>query len=233
MEDCAVARLKSRNNFPPGSFQAIFPEAGMKKPFQGSFNECVQFVLSFRKKNPTITAKNGWTLDQTEIETWVDEHNSARLMANGWTQWVEFGGGSTPLPDGKKNGVWRSVVEKFRRVGSGAMLLKDWLGSGARPVEGVMAEKRALVCVGCPKNDGADFTAYFTHLYADRIKAMLQIKHDMELKTSVDEKLTVCSACDCPLKLKVWCPIETINQRLSSDTRTRLDPRCWVLSESK
>ena len=203
----------------------------MKAPFQGSFNECVDWEIQFRKKNPAIAAKNGWTTDRTGVETWVDQHNAARLMANGWTQWVEFGGSASPVSAVKKNG-WRSVAEKFRRVGSGAMLLTDWLGSGAKPVEPELAEKRAGVCSSCPKNSGGDWTKYFTQPVAERIKAMLQIKHDLELKTSLDEKLTVCSACDCPLPLKVWCPITTINQRLSSDDRARLDSKCWVLSES-
>ena len=92
-----------------------------------------------------------------------------------------------------------------------------------------MADSRAAICATCPRNDGGDFTAYFTKPIADRIRTQLEIRGDLQLRTSHDEKLTVCSACDCPLKLKVWVPIEHIMLHTADDVRAKLDPRCWIL----
>lgn len=236
-----MARLKSRDRFMPGEFQVLHAEAGMAAPFHGSFNECVLWELRFRQKNPHLVAKYGWSLDYKAIEDWVDEQNALRCLASGWLDWVDVGVSTPSLQaatsgagDGdttqKKTG-WQSVVGASKRIASGAALLNDWLGSGKKPVERALAEKRAAVCVDCPKNDGGDFTAYFTVPVANQIRALLSLKHDLELNTPLDDKLTVCSGCDCPLPLKVWCPIDLIKQRMTDDTINRLDRRCWVLSE--
>lgn len=107
-------------------------------------------------------------------------------------------------------------------------MLLDWLGSGGKPAEQSLADSRAAICSTCPRNDGGDFTAFFTKPIADKIRTQLEIRGDLQLRTPHDETLTVCSACDCPLKLKVWVPMEHILAHTSEDTKTKLDPRCWI-----
>jgi len=96
-------------------------------------------------------------------------------------------------------------------------------------VEQTLADSRAAICADCPKNDGGDFTAYFTEPIANKIRTQLEIRGDLQLRTPSDEKLTVCSACDCPLKLKVWVPLDHILAHTSPEVKTKLDPRCWIL----
>lgn len=218
----------------------LHPEAGMKAPFHGSFMECVAWEQRFRLKNPAIVEKNGLSLETRDIEDWIDEHNALRLLASGHSSFVDVGVANASLhaassysgsdPAQKKTG-WQSVVGVSNRLASGAALLVDWLGSNKKPVERAVAEKRALVCVDCPKNDGGDFTKYFTVPVANQVRALLSLKHDLDLRTPYDDKLTVCSGCDCPLPLKVWVPGDLVRQRTTEDTRKRLDPRCWALNE--
>ena len=108
----------------------------------------------------------------------------------------------------------------------------DWLGSGGKAVDPALAEKRAGICADCPQNGADDWKTYFTQPIADKIRTQLEIKADLQLRTTYDDRLRVCSACDCPLKLKVHTPMEHILAHTSEDTKTRLDPRCWILKST-
>lgn len=230
-----MPRLKDRNRFVPGGFQVIHPEAGMKQPFSGSFNAAVEFEFNFRKSNPFLTKKHGWSTNRSDIEREVEDYNVKRCLASGWLDFVmldapvQSAASSSP---GQKKTLWQSAVGSVKRIANGEKLIQDWLGSGRKPVDKPLAEQRAAVCATCPKNDGGDFTTYFTEPIANQIRWLLGVKHDMDLKTSLDEKLTVCSGCDCPLPLKVWSPLDLVRKHTDSDTMARLDPRCWVLNES-
>ena|SRR2546425_11496670 len=84
-----MPRMKDRNRFPVGQWQCIHAAAGMTKPFTGSFSECVTFEAKFRKANPVICERESLSLNQTDIEDWVDEQNALRMLAGGWFQFVE------------------------------------------------------------------------------------------------------------------------------------------------
>lgn len=112
-------------------------------------------------------------------------------------------------------------------------MLVDWLGDDQAPVAVEIAERRAAVCADCPKNDGGDWKAYFTVPIAEKIRQQMALRHDLELRTSLDNRLTVCSGCDCPLALKVWAPLDHVLAHTSEETKGRLDERCWVLREAQ
>src|SRR5213594_3383902 len=100
-------RLKSRTTFPPGGFQVLIPEAGMKKPFNGSFSEAVKFLMDFRHRNRGLVEKNGWSLDREIVEVDVDLYNAQRLVASGYFGFVELEG-DPPTPQG---GVRRGAYD--------------------------------------------------------------------------------------------------------------------------
>lgn len=204
----------------------------MEKPWSGSFNFCCEQLQMARMANPFLCERHGWSTELRDIENEVDAYNAARCIAHGWTDWVWPDDPAAPVatytpPHEKKKRV--PVVAGVKRVAAGVALLLEWLGSGGKAVDPVLAEKRAAVCADCPKNDGGDWKAYFTEPVAAKIRTQLEIKQDLQLRTAYDERLTVCSACDCPLKLKVHAPMEHILAHTSEDTKTRLDPRCWIL----
>lgn len=100
-------------------------------------------------------------------------------------------------------------------------------------VDQALAESRATVCAGCPKNGKGDLTSWFTVPAAKLIQVQLEAKNKRKLETKSDEALGVCEACSCPLKLKVFCPLDIINSKMSPTVRTELHPGCWILSESQ
>lgn len=226
-----MARLKSRTQHPPHSFRFIQPEAGQTNEFVGSFNAVVQQVITLRNANPFLADRHGWRLDLAGVEDEVDSYNAVRCIAGGWTNFVVMDDASPPAPTYvmPPPSQKKSVVGQLRNVAAGVGVLLEWLGSGAKPVEQSLADSRASICSICPKNDGGDFTAYFTEPIANKIRTQLEIRSDLQLRTAHDDKLTVCSACDCPLKLKIWVGLDHILAHTSDDVKASLDKNCWIL----
>lgn len=228
-----MARMKSLTAHPPYSFRFLQPETGQSQEFEGSFHHVVEQTMILRQANPFLAERHGWRIDQAGVEFDVEQYNVARMIAGGWLDFIVQEEPSTaplyvmPPPSQKKTSV--AGLGSVKRVAAGVALLVEWLGSGAKAVEQSLADSRASICVDCPKNDGGDWTAYFTKPIADKIRTQLEIRGDLQLRTPHDDKLTVCSACDCPLKLKVWTPMDHILAHTSDDTKTKLDPRCWIL----
>ena len=230
-----MPHLKSRTAHPPYSFRFLQPEAGQTEEVVGSFNFVVEQVIRLRQANPFLCERHGWSTEVAAVEAEVDAYNTARCIAGGWLDFVVMeDGNNAPLyqiPAQKKTnkGLFQSAVGSIKHVAAGVAVLIDWLGNGAKPVEQALADSRAATCSDCPKNDGGDFTRYFTEFVANKIRTQLEIRGDLQLRTPSDESLTVCSACDCPLKLKVWVPIEHVMLHTPDDVRAKLDPRCWIL----
>lgn len=165
-------RLKSRTAHPPGDFQILHPESGMTSPFKGSFQACCDFEKRFRQANPFIAKKNGWTLNETQIEDFVESQNVARCVAHGWTNFLV---GDVDVASKQAAKAYVTVEKKtqnpaaavatdkghIHKAAAGIGLVADWLGSGLEPVSQELAEKRAWVCgvrsngEGCPKNSAS------------------------------------------------------------------------------
>jgi len=228
-----MPKLKSRTQFPPYGFRYINPVFGMKKDDEGSFAVICQKEMARRKANKYLCEKHDLGVDMASVEFDVEQQNVARCIAHGWNDFVESEATAThyAAEDSKKNSRFGSAVGGLKRVAAGVGVLLDWLGSGGKPVDQAVAEHRANVCATCPKNDGGPWTSYFTGKVADKIKTQLEMKNDLSLRTSQDDKLTVCSACDCPLQLKVHTPLHHVLAHTSPEVKVRLDPNCWILHE--
>jgi hypothetical protein len=98
-----------------------------------------------------------------------------------------------------------------------------------------VAERRASVCVNCPKNEPGDLTRFFTVPASEAIRKQLERAHLLKLHTQSDSQINVCGACLCPLRLKVWFPISFILKHMTDDVKAELQPespRCWILDEA-
>jgi hypothetical protein len=231
-----LPRLKSLTAHPPYSFRHLQPELGQTEETVGSFNAVVEQVQMMRLANPFMCERYGWRTDTAGVEADVHNYNVARCVNNGWWDFLlmDEPGVAAPFvaPAEKKSRLPGAVgVGSVKRVAAGIALLVDWLGSGAKGVESALAEKRAMVCSTCPKNDGGDFTSYFTEPIAEKIRVQLEMKNDLQLRTSYDDKLTVCSACSCPIKLKVHVEISYILAHMSDEVKKQLHPACWITAE--
>lgn len=189
--------------------------------------------MMLRQANPFLAERHGWRVDQAGVEADIDAYNTARCIAGGWLGFVVMDDLAPPaplyvIPPAEKKSR-TSVAGRVKNVTAGVGLLVDWLGSGAQPVEQAVADSRALICATCPRNNGGDFVAYFTKPIADMIRTQLEIRGDLQLRTEHDGNLTVCSACSCPIKLKVWVPTDHVLSHTSDEVKKQLDPRCWIL----
>ena len=231
-----MAKMKSLTAHPPYSFRFLQPETGQTQEFVGSFTHCVEQTMMLRQANPFLAERHGWRTDRPGVESDVEQFNVARMIAGGWLDFIVQDDTNPPAPlyvmPEKKKSLLASVAGSSRRVVAGVAVLVDWLGNGAKPVEQALADSRAAICSGCPRNDGGDFISYFTKPIADTIRTQLEIRGDLQLRTPHDDKLTVCSACSCPLKLKIWAPLDHILNHTSAEVRVNLDPQCWILKNT-
>jgi hypothetical protein len=225
-------RLKNEHQSPIGGWQFVDAPISSEPITEWSVGELVEAVKARRKQNPRF----GLSLDPAAIKRDVMQQNALRMTSiRGGEHYLvdapnEAGppmGGGGPFSPPRSHR--RGAVAAVRNTSAGIAVLLDWLGEGAEPVDLPVAEERAKICAGCPKNQPADWLAVFTDPVAAVIRKQLSIKNDMELKTSVDDQLNVCRECGCSLKLKCWVPIEHILKHTSEDVKGKLDPRCWIL----
>jgi disulfide oxidoreductase YuzD len=114
---------------------------------------------------------------------------------------------------------------------AGIKLWVDWFGEG-KVVPQDLAEQRASICAICLKNDRKkSILEWFTAAAAREIMAVFSALNDLNLHTSKDEELKVCTACDCPMKAKVWTPLPLIKKHLSQERFNDLAEDCWIRHE--
>lgn len=214
-----MPRLKDRSLDLPGSCQILHPDAGMSKPFKGTFAECVEFEREFRQKNQFLCKKHGWTLEPFEIEEWVEQQQVARCVAHGWTSYLEGSPHSPPnwprQPSPGRDALVH-VAEAAPRTAVSIKLVMDWLGEELIPVSQIRAENRAMICTACPLHQPGDPTP-------DE-RTLLTLKTEMGLRTSRDIHLKHCRASGRSCALLVWSKTFPLPP-------SPLDTACWQLKD--
>lgn len=122
-------------------------------------------------------------------------------------------------------------LRRVAQIGTGIATISDLKRSGRDPVLPEVAERRAAICVPCPKNLPGDLFAIFTKPIASLIRTQIEDKRRLKLSTSQDDKLNICDACGCPMQLKVWFPLDIIKAHIKQPELNDLDPRCWITKE--
>jgi len=225
-----VATLKNRTQQIPNGFQFYQPETSWSAPTWRSFETIVLALIDHRKGNPYLTKKHGWRTDYEGVAAEVDAYNSKLCQANGWFDFIIEASPDPPkLPPQHWAGA--GVVGHVKRSAAGIKLVMDWLGNGLKPVPVTLAEKRAAVCVTCPLNADPNWIQKLDAVAAQQVKNLLEVRSDMALRTSLDEKLLTCQACDCYLPLKVWTPLDVVLANTSEEQKSKLDPKCWITAE--
>lgn len=106
----------------------------------------------------------------------------------------------------------------------------EWLGGGGVPVSQTQADMRSHICETCPKNVENGWWDRVKSAIAYAIRSHLEQKNMMGLRVFNEDKLGMCKACGCCIKLKVWVPIEHIRNHPSVEN---FPPWCWIPSESE
>jgi hypothetical protein len=197
------------------------------------FKASVQAIIKHRNANPAIKTKHQLATDYEVVANELKAYTRLRLGIPEPPPASFFPSGRSPSsPSGEADAA--ATTNWYRRVarlGTGVRTLADWLGEGGHAVAQDLAEQRAATCDGCPQNKSGDLLSFFTEPVVRILRKQLQEREDLKLSTKLDDKLNICDACGCPLKLKVHVPLEFIKKHMKQPEHDRLDPRCWILRE--
>lgn len=232
----------NRNQFPAGGGWTFFqPQTGWNNPMAMiSFDGSVKAIVSHRRANPAITNKHALSTDYNAVANELENYTRARLgMPPALSAENPVPKMPAPSALASLSGRAAGAVEAIKKLASGAAVLFEWEESRTPPVAAELATKRASICAGadgsgrCPKNGTQESVAQVvTAAFADGMRKRLQRLHDLNLTTPHDAHIGVCTACLCPLALKVHTPMELILKRLKPNERAELDPRCWILQST-
>lgn len=216
---------------PPGGWQFHEPSTGWwaPHPIGHTFDQQVRNIIKHRQANPAITAKLSLSTDISAVGSELIKFQQKRGAIE-----PDAIPKLTPPPQSQHimTEAVKGAVAAVRKMASGAALLMEWQEMGMPAVSKEVAESRASVCVSCPKNEkGKSLTDIFTVPVAAMIKKKLDTLVEMKLFTSHDTQLSVCSACACPLRTKIWVPIELVLKRLKPEFKKELHNPCWITNE--
>lgn len=121
-----------------------------------------------------------------------------------------------------------NLLTRITKLGKGADILKNWLGSGGICVSQEVAQARANVCLKCPMNSD---THAFTEGVAAAIKDHLEFKNSQGLRVEGEKSLHTCKICLCANRLKIWCPLDLLERRMTEDERGMYPTECWLSDE--
>lgn len=202
-------------------------------PLNFNFRQQVQNILNWRKSNPIITTKLKLSLDPDVVAQELIDQTVARLKyLKGADSYLKYDD-AVKLDEKKTALIWEYVKKGVAAAVTGEETLRDWLGSGGKPVPHELAESRARICSDCPQNTKSHWSLSVFGTAAQAVKSIVELKNGMKLKTSYDEKLGVCKACLCPLETKIFVPLPHILDNMDEETKGRLWENCWIAAEEK
>ena len=234
-------RLANRNNGIPNGFlyhqrETNWSNWQAQPQTMWDFKLLCKEIQKHRQLNPRFRLNT----DLVAIANEVDRVNAERMamIPNAQTYYIDDASPALPMnsdspPNPQVPPPSSSLLDAagaaLAKMASGVGVLYDWLGSGGTPVDNATAEARAQICAVCPRNGKGGLSRFFTEPAAALITKQLEQRKDLNLSTSVDDKLGICEACGCVNKLKVHVPIEYILAKMSEQVRADLDKSCWIL----
>jgi len=214
----------SESRTPPNGWCFRQPEFGswtVQNPISKTLNQAVLEVIAARKQNPALTAKFQLSTNYEVVKSEVIRFNRKRLGLPEEATPAPF----LESPSRLLRGVGDAAVN-LKRAAQGTAVVLDWLRSGGAPVAQEIADKRASICVECPKN--VEATAWYVQAPAQLIKETLEARKDLKLETPYGERLKSCDVCRCVLPLKVWVPLEHIVSRTKPEVMAEFPAQCWI-----
>lgn len=219
-----MSRLKDRQRQIPGGFRFAIPELNYASSPFSSFDIITNSVFSVMQANPALASARGWPQTRGDVADWVDEFNANVCWHNGWKEYIN----GEPSGEPPK---YTAPPAKLAALAGGAQAIVEWLGAGGAPVSSELAAGRAKVCVKCPLNQQGDLSNFFERATSELIRRQIASARSESFTTPDDNKLGVCSACYCPLRLKVHFPIHHIRKNLTLESTAALDANCWITKE--
>lgn len=184
------------------------------------FDASVKEIIKVRERNLAITRKHGLSTSYPVVSEELLKYNA---MIRG----IPIQGSPSFFQQSSSRLPARVVaaVADIKRAAQGTAVVLDWLQSGGPPVAQDLANKRAAVCVACPRNVPGH---WYTEAPAEIIKASLEARKDLSLATPHDASLKSCDVCKCLMRLKVWTPLDFIVKNTRPEVLGEFPPHCWI-----
>lgn len=225
--------LKSRRVFPPGGFQWLEPQTQWSAPPGLTFDQVVDALIAHRKANPRFNL----TTDRAEVEKAVDSFQCIRIANNPeYCDGPSFRAALLPQRqsavqgqmDARGNAAGGSEIGKYiKNTAAGIGLYVEWFGTGSL-VEQAEAERRAEICLSCPKHVKGNFFQRWNIVSAKEVMTVFKMLKDIKRSTKYDEQLSVCDPCDCPIGAKIWAPKDIIMSHIRPESAANLWEKCWL-----
>jgi hypothetical protein len=194
------------------------------------FNAVCQAIRQHRMANPQFKLNTNLVAIESELEA-VTVQRIAAMPGAKDVYLMEVGSAQPSFSQAPAHSSLQQLAVVGANLKTGKDILFDWEESGKPPVSQELANQRAATCVACPLNGQGGLSRYFTVPAAALIKARFEKLHEMKMQTPSDNQLGVCDACTCPLKLKVWTPLEFILEHMTDEQKSKLDKACWITKE--
>lgn len=117
-----------------------------------------------------------------------------------------------------------NLLDQAKAIPHGIRVISEWLGSGAQICDSAEAQRRADVCLKCPKNVAG---LEITKAVALAIKEHLGVKNKLNLRVNGEKSLHTCDVCLCVLRLQIWHPIDKVRSELDEAELRKLPAHCW------
>jgi hypothetical protein len=208
----------SRTQTPPGGWIFYQPQTGwhMPNPVSVTFSQAVVLIIKHRLANGAITAKNSLSTNQTAVEDELDAYTRLRLGIPAVPKTIPL----RPSPS-----LVAGAAAEVKRAAQGTGVILDWLTSGGAPVDQETANKRAAICIECPRNVPG---SWFTVAPAELIRNTLSARSELKLETPSDASLKSCDVCKCLMRLKVWVPLHFIKDHTPTNIMAEFPGNCWI-----
>lgn len=193
------------------------------------FDASVKAIIAARQRNRALSIKHQLSTDYEAVADELIQYNRKIRNLPDPAPPSFFQSSRNSLQNGGVAAAGTNWLRRFSQIGTGIATISDLKRSGRDPVLPEVAEKRASICVDCPKNLPGDLFSIFTKPIANLVRHQIEDKTRLNLKTSKDDKLNVCDACGCPIQLKVFFPLDVIKAHIKQAELEQLDPRCWIL----
>lgn len=194
----------------------------MPNPVSQTLSSATTEVLKVRTKNPAITLNHKLSVNRAEVEWELITYNAKRTG-------VDLGPKSSPRR-GMLPAAVEAVVSAVKMAANAGANAVEWIKNG-QAVPPDLSTRRAFVCSGCPCNDMELAGRWYMVPVSEAVRTALEQRADLKLSTPYDDKLGSCSACHCPMPVKVHEPLDLILKHTSEEVKAKLDKRCWILHE--
>lgn len=216
----------SRERTPPNGWMFREPSTGWTAPtpIGSTFSQTVSLIIAMRRKNPAITAKFNLATNPEAVASELEKYTRKRLGLPEEATPPPFLEGHRSSGSAGARPV-ANAMAGLKRAAKNTAVPIEWFKQGGMPVSPELANKRASVCIVCPRHEKGE---WFTIAAGELIKKTIELRSDLKLETTYDAQLQSCGVCGCLLRAKVHTPLDVILKKSRPDELAEFPSTCWI-----